>query len=90
MKVYCCPVPQILSRVTTLLLYSTEIADNHGDAGDCHDAVIAVPLHFNEKQRHAVRTCAEKGGFNVLRVIDETSAVVLAYDVGQINHHEDW
>ena len=69
---------------------STEIADNHGDAGDCHDAVVTVPLHFTEKQRQAVRLCAEKGGFNVLRVVDETSAAALAYDIGQQNHHEDW
>ena len=68
----------------------TEIADNHGDAGDCHDAVVTVPLHFTDKQRQAVRTCAEKGGFNLLRIIDETSAAVLAYDIGQHNHHEDW
>ncbi len=67
-----------------------EIADNHGDAGDCHDAVITVPLHFTEKQTQAARASAEDGGFNVLRVIDETSAAVLAYDIGQVNHHEDW
>ena len=29
---------------------------------------------------------AEKAGFNILRVISEPSAAVLAYDIGQTDH----
>ncbi len=43
------------------------------------DAVIAVPVCFNEVQRQAVRDAGKIAGLNVRRIINETSAVALHY-----------
>ena len=34
------------------------------------------------------RGAAEKAGFKVLRIINEPSAALLAYDIGQTSHSE--
>jgi molecular chaperone DnaK (HSP70) len=43
-----------------------------------HRAVITVPSCFTDKQRVAIKTSAEKSGFDVIRLLDESIAVVLA------------
>ncbi|KAI0211319.1 Heat shock 70 kDa protein 14 [Lamellibrachia satsuma] len=60
-----------------------ETAESHGGAAESHDAVITVPIHFNEQQRRIIRRGAQAGGFNVLRMISEPVAAALAYDIGQ-------
>ncbi|XP_028810666.1 heat shock 70 kDa protein 14 [Denticeps clupeoides] len=50
---------------------------------DVTDAVITVPFEFGEKQKNALRFAAEEAGFNVLRLIHEPSAALLAYGIGQ-------
>lgn len=42
-------------------------------------AVIAVPATFDDNQRHAVRRAAGIAGLQVTRIIDEPTAVALAY-----------
>lgn len=32
-----------------------ETAESHGGAAESHDAVITVPIHFNEQQRRIIR-----------------------------------
>ncbi|KAK3103879.1 hypothetical protein FSP39_022624 [Pinctada imbricata] len=59
-----------------------ETARSHGD-GDIHDSVLAVPTDTLPGQRKAFSECAEAVGFNVLRVINEPVAALLAYDIGQ-------
>ncbi len=43
------------------------------------DAVISVPAHFSFAQREATREAATTAGLDVLRMIDEPSAVALDY-----------
>lgn len=43
------------------------------------DSVITVPSYFNHNQRIATRDAANMAGLNVLRIINESSAVVIAY-----------
>ncbi|MBN3291049.1 HSP7E protein, partial [Polypterus senegalus] len=50
---------------------------------DVNDAVITVPFEFGVEQKNALRHAAEAAGFNVLRLIHEPSAALLAYGIGQ-------
>ncbi|XP_020606283.1 heat shock 70 kDa protein 14-B-like [Orbicella faveolata] len=59
-----------------------EIAQANG-GNDIEEAVITIPLHFNDEQRAAIREAAEDAGFDVLRVISQPAAAALAYDIGQ-------
>lgn len=52
-------------------------------ASDVTDAVITVPFEFTQAQKTALRESAEAAGFNVLRLIHEPSAALLAYNIGQ-------
>jgi molecular chaperone DnaK len=58
------------------------------DAGDSlgekiSEAVITVPAHFGQAQRRALKRAAESAGLQVLRFINETSAVALAYTLAR-------
>lgn len=46
-------------------------------------AVLAVPAHFGDKQRAALRRAASEAGLSVDRLVNEASAVALAYGVGR-------
>ncbi|XP_030006572.1 heat shock 70 kDa protein 14 [Sphaeramia orbicularis] len=50
---------------------------------DVTDAVITVPFEFAHAQKNALREAAEAAGFNVLRLIHEPAAALLAYNIGQ-------
>ncbi|XP_077400564.1 heat shock 70 kDa protein 14 [Vanacampus margaritifer] len=50
---------------------------------DVTDAVITVPFEFGHPQKQALREAAEAAGFNVLRLIHEPAAALLAYNIGQ-------
>eukprot|EP00045_Choanoeca_perplexa_P008154 m.74791 g.74791 ORF g.74791 m.74791 type:complete len:831 (-) comp14380_c0_seq1:883-3375(-) len=45
------------------------------------DAVLAVPVSFNDAQRHATLDACKIAGINCLRLLNETSAVALAYGI---------
>jgi molecular chaperone DnaK (HSP70) len=47
------------------------------------NAVISVPAYFNKMQREIVKKCAQNGGFNVLRLINEPTAAALCYGLGK-------
>lgn len=46
-------------------------------------AVITVPEHFNTEQRQATKLAAEIAGFNVLCILNEPTAAVLAYGINR-------
>ncbi|EMP34706.1 Heat shock 70 kDa protein 14, partial [Chelonia mydas] len=50
---------------------------------DVNDVVITVPFEFGENQKNALGQAAGAAGFNVLRLIHEPSAALLAYGIGQ-------
>ena len=52
-------------------------------------AVLAIPVHFQQNSRQTVMRSAEEAGFEVLQVISEPSAAVLAYGVGLSNLYEE-
>ncbi|XP_019364881.1 PREDICTED: heat shock 70 kDa protein 14 [Gavialis gangeticus] len=50
---------------------------------DVNDVVITVPFDFGENQKNALGEAAGAAGFNVMRLIHEPSAALLAYGIGQ-------
>ncbi|XP_048355657.1 heat shock 70 kDa protein 14 [Sphaerodactylus townsendi] len=50
---------------------------------DVNDTVITVPFDFGEKQKNVLGEAAVSAGLNVLRLIHEPSAALLAYGIGQ-------
>merc|ERR1712146_378674 len=46
---------------------------------EIHNAVIIVPAYFNDAQRQATKDAGIISGLNVLRIINEPTAVVIAY-----------
>ncbi len=48
-----------------------------------NDAVIAVPVFFNDEQRAAMLAAAKIGHLNCLRLLNETSAVALGWGIYQ-------
>ncbi len=53
--------------------------------GNVTDAVMTVPAYFTDAQRQATREAAQIAGLNVLRVINEPTAVALAYHLESEN-----
>ncbi|XP_063782979.1 heat shock 70 kDa protein 14 [Pseudophryne corroboree] len=50
---------------------------------DITDAVITVPFDFGESQKKYLGEAAAAAGFNILRMVHEPSAALLAYGIGQ-------
>ncbi|XP_067861141.1 heat shock 70 kDa protein 14 [Heptranchias perlo] len=50
---------------------------------DVNDVVLTVPLDFGKNQQNVLRQAAQAAGFNVLRLIHEPAAALLAFGVGQ-------
>nr|XP_048316806.1 heat shock 70 kDa protein 14 isoform X1 [Myodes glareolus] len=66
------------------LIFSKMKETAHSVLGsDANDVVITVPFDFGEKQKSALGEAAGAAGFNVLRLIHEPSAALLAYGIGQ-------
>ncbi|XP_041457730.1 heat shock 70 kDa protein 14-like isoform X2 [Lytechinus variegatus] len=64
-----------------------EIAVHQGGK-DVKDTVLTCPVEFSDEQREAIRKAAESAGFNVLRLISDPSAAVLAYEIGVTKPHD--
>ncbi|KAL7587494.1 hypothetical protein Lser_V15G39497 [Lactuca serriola] len=72
---------EILSMVKTKM---KEVAEAYiGDT--VKDVVITVPAYFNDCQRQATKDAATIAGLNVLRMINEPTAAVIAYGVGNMS-----
>ena len=66
-----------------------DIASSHStETVNSQKTVITVPLEFDVQQRDLVSKCASKAGFSVSQVISEPAAAILAYNIGQSEHHE--
>ncbi|KAG8577020.1 hypothetical protein GDO81_010044 [Engystomops pustulosus] len=50
---------------------------------DVNDVVITVPFDFGESQKKSLGEAAAAAGFNILRMVHEPSAALLAYGIGQ-------
>uniref|UniRef100_A0AAR2KCF9 Heat shock 70 kDa protein 14 n=1 Tax=Pygocentrus nattereri TaxID=42514 RepID=A0AAR2KCF9_PYGNA len=70
-------------EVAKLIFHKMKETAQSALGSDVKDAVITVPFEFGEMQKNALRNAAEGAGFNVLRLIHEPSAALLAYGIGQ-------
>jgi L1 cell adhesion molecule like protein len=52
------------------------------------DAVITVPAYFNDSQRQATKDAGTIAGLNVLRIINEPTAAVIAYGLDKKSSKE--
>ncbi|KAI9493121.1 heat shock protein 70 family [Zychaea mexicana] len=52
-------------------------------------AVLAVPSYFTEQQRKALTEAAEAAGIQVLQLVQESAAAVLAYETVNKNANQD-
>jgi molecular chaperone DnaK len=50
------------------------------------EAVITVPAHFNDAQRHATKDAGKIAGLEVLRIINEPTAAALAYGMDKFEN----
>uniref|UniRef100_A0A8C1LE85 Heat shock protein 14 n=1 Tax=Cyprinus carpio TaxID=7962 RepID=A0A8C1LE85_CYPCA len=69
--------------VAKLIFHKMKETAQSALGSDVKDAVITVPFEFGEIQKNALRQAAESAGFDVLRLIHEPSAALLAYGIGQ-------
>ncbi|XP_072026644.1 heat shock 70 kDa protein 14-like [Amphiura filiformis] len=77
-------------EVATLIFKKLkETAEDQGGY-DEEDVVLVAPVDYSSEQLNLLRTSAEKAGFNVLRIIGEPSAALLAHGVGQEYPSEQW
>ncbi|CAI0404458.1 unnamed protein product [Linum tenue] len=49
------------------------------DGQTIKNAVVTVPAYFNDSQRQATKDAGSIAGLNVLRIINEPTAVAIAY-----------
>ncbi|KAK7732444.1 Heat shock 70 kDa protein 6 [Diaporthe eres] len=52
-------------------------------------AVVAVPSNFNENQRQAVKDAGDTVGLNVIRIINEPTAVAIAYGLDRLDDEQN-
>ncbi|XP_026331364.1 heat shock 70 kDa protein cognate 4-like [Hyposmocoma kahamanoa] len=53
------------------------------------NAVVTVPAYFNDSQRQATKDAGTIAGLNVLRIINEPTAAVLAYGLDKTDDDEE-
>jgi len=53
------------------------------------DAVVTVPAYFNDRQRQATRDAARIAGLNVMRIVNEPTAAVLAVGLDRDHQTEE-
>ena len=53
------------------------------------DAVISVPTFYVNSQRQAIKDAARIAGFNVIRIVSDTAASIIASQLGNSNKNED-
>merc|ERR1712190_397374 len=61
-----------------ILLYMKETAEAYLGT-KINDAVVTVPVYFNDSQRQATKDAGQICGLNVLRIINEPTAAAIAY-----------
>ncbi|MEN8655569.1 DUF6585 family protein [Streptomyces sp. 21So2-11] len=69
-------------RITVLLLRKLKRDAEASVGEELTDAVITVPASFGEAQREETREAGRLAGFNVLRVVSESSLAGLGHAVG--------
>ncbi|CCD66159.1 Heat shock protein 110 [Caenorhabditis elegans] len=70
---------QVLAALLTKL--RTIVESQLSDVKKVSDCVLAVPSYFTDVQRRAVLSAIQYAGLNSLRIVNETTAIALAYGI---------
>ncbi|XP_056132638.1 heat shock 70 kDa protein 14 [Lampris incognitus] len=70
-------------EIASLIFHKMKETAQSALGSDVTDTVITVPFEFTHTQKKSLREAAEAAGFHVLRLINEPSAALLAYNIGQ-------
>ncbi len=72
---------QVTPKEVAALIFKKikDIASNQGGSKDDRDVVLTAPLDYNDVSCSLLKQVASDAGFNVLRIISEPAAAVLAY-----------
>lgn len=62
--------------------FSIENASHAAKSEERLEVVLAVPIHWSAKSRKRYCAAVNQSGFDVLQVVTEPSAALLAYDIG--------
>jgi len=66
-------------QITSVLLRQLKKRAEEHLASPVTHAIVAVPVYFNDQQRQAIKTAGSLAGLNILRVINEPTAAIMAY-----------
>ena len=72
----------LMNRAEYLVGSYNEHAENHAGilvSKNIKHAVITVPAYFDESQRQGIKAAGIAAGLEIIRIIDEPSAAVIAY-----------
>lgn len=79
-KVYHTPSGGEITPISASALILKKLAQEAAKTeGPVRDVVITVPANFAERQRKATLAAGEQAGLNVLNIINEPTAAILAY-----------
>ena len=70
--------PEEISSVVVVFLNMKETAESYLGI-NCNNAVVAVPAYFNDSQRQATKGAGTIAGLNMLCIVNEPTAAVIAY-----------
>jgi len=70
-----------IEQVTAMLLTKLKETAEHALKKPVADCVVSVPCYFTDAERRSVVDAAQIAGLNCLRLMNETTAVALAYGI---------
>lgn len=78
------PLWLYFDHLTTIIIIYIHIenASQAAKADTKHEAVLTVPLHFSEKSRQTLVAAATEAGFDILQIVSDPAAALLAYEIG--------
>jgi heat shock protein 4 len=77
----CTFTPEQLMAMVLVDLKRVAEADGGVAAGASHDACLSVPSYYTEAERHAMLAACHVADVKCLRLINETTAIALAYGI---------
>ncbi|XP_064829214.1 heat shock 70 kDa protein 4-like isoform X3 [Oncorhynchus masou masou] len=70
-----------IEQVTAMLLTKMKETAEHALKKPVADCVVSVPCYYTDAERRSVADAAQIAGLNCLRLMNETTAVALAYGI---------
>ncbi len=75
-------------EITAILLKKMKQISENYLGQEVNNAVITIPVYFNDSQRQATKDAGRIAGLNVLRIINEPTAAAIAYGLEHKDENE--